>query len=121
MQECAKRIRGKEDCLSKALIPWLVLSLTTGYRGIEWLQDHNINRDQDFIKYEHPVKFTNNLINVKCSTDWLFYDSNGKVILNLLKVDVTTITSNSNCFRFQKNAKMNNQVVHFKSLPDHPK
>ena len=67
------------------------------------------------------MEFTKNLIYAKCRTDWLFYDSNGEVIPYPLKVDVKTIAFNSNCFRFQKNAKMNNKVVHYKSLPNHPK
>jgi len=48
MQERVKGLKGREDCFQKAFISWLVLSLTTGYRGIEWLQEHNINCDHDF-------------------------------------------------------------------------
>ena len=92
----------------------------TGYCGIEWLQDHNIDRDHDFIYYEYPMDFTDNLIYARCRTDWLFYDCTGKVIPYSLKVDVTTIVSNIERFHFQKNAKMNNQVVHCQSLHDHP-
>ena len=44
----------------------------------------------------------------------------GKVILKPLEVNVKTITSNTNCFCFQKNVKMNNQVVYYKSFPDYP-
>ena len=67
------------------------------------------------------MDFTNNLIYAKCRPDWLFYDCNSKGIPHPLKVDMTTIVSNSDHFRFQKNAKMNNQVVHYQSLHDHPK
>ena len=121
MQERVKGLKGREDCFQKALIPWLVLLLITGYRGIEWLQEHDIDRDHDFTYYKHPVDFTDNLIYAKCQLDWLFYDCNGKVIPHPLEVDVNTIAPNSDRFRFQKNAKMNNQVVHYQSLHDHPK
>ena len=104
IQEWASRIK-EEDSFQLALIPWLVLSLTTGYCGIEWLQDHDIDCNHDFIRYEHPVEFTKNLIYNKCRNDWLFYDSTGKVIPHPLNVDVTTIASNSNCFCFQKMQK----------------
>lgn len=67
------------------------------------------------------MDFTNNLINAKCRPDWLFYDCNGKVIPTPLEVDVNTIASNSDRFRFHKDAKMNNQVVHYQSLHDHRK
>ena len=66
MQERVKGLKGREDGFQKALIPWLVLSLTTGYRGIEWLQEHEIDRYHDFTYYEHPVDFTDNLIYAKC-------------------------------------------------------
>ena len=120
MRNRARFLAATPDCFQLALIPWLVLTLTTGYRGIEWLQEHDIDDKHDFTYYEHAVDFTSNLIYAKCRTDWLFYDCNGKVIPNPLDVDPKTIDSNSDRFRFQKNSKMNNQVVFYKSLHDHP-
>ena len=67
------------------------------------------------------MEFTKNLIYAKCRNYWLFYDSTGKVIPNPLEVNVKTIVFNSNCFCFQKNVKMNNKVVHYKSLPNRSK
>ena len=108
MQDQARGLVGRPDCLQRALIPWLVLTLTTGYCGIKWLQDYDIVDKHDFIYYKHAVDFTNNLIYAKFRNNWLFYDCNGKVIQNPLKVDANTIASNSNRFCFQNNSKMNN-------------
>ena len=62
MQDRARGLVGRSDCLQRALIFWLVLTLTTGYRGIEWLQEHDINDKHDFTYYKHAVDFTSNLI-----------------------------------------------------------
>ena len=121
MQDRARFLVGTPDCFQQALTPWLVLTLMTGYCGIEWLQEHNIDDEHDFTYYEHAVDFTSNLIYAKCRKDWLFYNCNGKIFPKPLEVDPNTIDSNSDRFCFQKNSKMNNQVVYYKSLHDHPK
>lgn len=94
-----RRIANKrhKDSLPDAFIDWLVLGLTTAYRGIEWCQTRDPKKRNSsgfkngFHLYKDEVKYTDNPIYAKCIGDWAFYNHSDIKIKNPLKVDPNKI------------------------------
>lgn len=118
MLERAKLIQHTApDCLALALIDWLILSLTTAFRGIEWCQEHNPEK-KGFREYHQQVEYTNNRIYAMCKEDWEFQDEDKRPIKNpLLITDLDKVPFVGITYRFQKDKKKHNTKITYKTLP----
>jgi len=118
MLERAKLIQHTApDCLALALIDWLILSLTTAFRGIEWCQEHNPEK-KGFREYHQQVEYTNNRIYAMCKEDWEFQDEDKRPIKNpLLITDLDKVPFVVITYRFQKDKKKHNTKITYKTLP----
>lgn len=118
MLERAKLIQHTApDCLALALIDWLILSLTTAFRGIEWCQEYN-PENKGFRKYHQQVEYTNNRIYAMCKEDWEFQDENKRPIKNpLLITDLDKVPFVVITYRFQKDKNKHNTKITYKTLP----
>lgn len=105
-----------KDNFHEALADWLTVSLYTGYRGIEWIQDKDPLK-HGYRKYEHPVRHTSNQIYAKCREDWDFVDTNGKTINTPLTTAPSSIAAGGDTFRFQKNPNLHGVRIEFLSTP----
>ena len=118
-----KNKEGNPNRLAKALIDWLILGLTTGYRGVEWCQEHNPmdivdGKRRGFRTYDIPVPHTDNRIYAKCREDWIFYDAERTPIRDPLNVDPNRIAYTSDWYRYQKDSNKNNTTVFYASTHD---
>ena len=118
MQRRAKPLQqSSPDGLTLALTDWLILSLTTAFRGIEWCQEHN-PETKGFRKYHQPVEYTTNMIYAMCKEDWEFLDKHKRPIKNpLLITELNTVPFNTITYRFQKDKKKHNVKIIYKTLP----
>ena len=111
--------KGHKDNLTYTITDWLILGLTTAYRGIEWCQPDNPEGDKKgkkrgLQKYRQPVEFTSNMVYAKCWEDWKFFDIHKKEIKDPLNTNVSKIAYSSDWYRFQKVLKNNNTYVLYK-------
>ena len=118
--------RRHEDNLTEALVDWLVLGLTTAYRGIKWCQTKDPTKQNSsgfknrFRLYKDKVEYTDNPIYAKCIGNWTFYDQNDIKIKNPLNVDPNEIKTVRDWYRYQKNLSLNNTTLVYAATPEAP-
>ena len=91
--------RTNPDCLELAIIDWLILSLTTGFRGIEWCQEKDPSQ-HGFTMYSQPVEHTTNMIYAFCIGDWKFFTVARVEISHYLSCDPSSVRTVSINYRF---------------------
>ena len=81
-----------KDNFWTALADWLNVIIIEGYRGIEWVHEHDLlwkipgtNTVCGFHEYNNDIRTTTNKIYAICRDNWTFVDANGRFLDSLQK------------------------------------
>lgn len=95
-----------EDSFERAIFNWICLGRFGGYRGGEFLQ-----KTQDRVEY-HTYPSKKRVVKAFVPKDWIFTDSDGKIIEELTEAHLDCLQSTEVTHRLQKNRR-NNQKLNF--------
>ena len=96
-------VLGKDpDCITHAIIDFLIIGIQTGWRSVEWAQPQDPTK-YGFYKYNKASRPFENRIYALCIEDRKYKYTNGRIVTDSISVADADVARTVICWRYQKN------------------